>query len=205
MKQMDEDVKRRAKIKSDMPTSALDMCHTEQCRVLPDRGEMLRRLPRGGIAAEIGAAFGDFTAEIIEKNRPAVLHLVDSWSSDRYKAGLKDIQLKFGDEINKGSLLIQQGLSTEILKELPDNLFDWVYIDTNHGFRVTWEELNICEKKVKNDGMIAGHDFCTGNTVTPVPYGVVEAVSKFCLDFGWRYEFLTLESHGHFSFALKRL
>ena len=32
VKQMDEDVKRRAKIKSDMPTSALDMCHTEQSR-----------------------------------------------------------------------------------------------------------------------------------------------------------------------------
>ena len=35
--------------------------------------------------------------------------------------------------------------------------------------------------------------------------GVVEAVTKFCKDYGWQFEFLTVESHAHFSYCLKRL
>ncbi|MGO8484993.1 hypothetical protein AB9F39_38295, partial [Rhizobium leguminosarum] len=62
-----------------------------------------------------------------------------------------------------------------ILAELGD-LLDWAYIDTDHSFELTWQELLICEKKVKRTGRIAGHDFCTGNKVKPIVYGVVEEV-----------------------------
>ena len=197
--------KQRRTLKQGMPSTTLRFFHTENCRVLPDRSELLYRLPQRGVAAEIGAAFGDYTAEIMEKNRPRELHLIDAWASDRYKSGLEGIRDKFSAEIEAGLIHLQQGLSTERLVQFPNDFFDWVYIDTNHSFAVTWEELQLCNDKVKDEGRIAGHDFCTGNVVKPVPYGVIEACAKFCVDYGWQYEYLTLESHGHFSFCLKRL
>ncbi|MDE4552686.1 class I SAM-dependent methyltransferase [Sinorhizobium meliloti] len=195
----------RQQMKAKMPAARLGMQHTENCRVLPNRGELLYRLPNGGVVAEIGAAFGDFTGQIFDRNKPKQLHLVDAWDSDRYRAGMEGIKTKFKDKIDADRLKLHQGLSIEKLPEFDDEFFDWVYIDTNHSFGTTWKELQICDKKVKRSGRIAGHDFCTGNVVDPVPYGVVEAVTKFCADYGWQYEYLTVEHHGHFSFCLMRL
>lgn len=195
----------RAKMVAAMPVARLSNYHTENCKLLPNRGELLHRIPSGGIAAEVGAAFGDFTDEIFKRNRPAQLHLVDSWASERYQQGLADIKTKFSDKIEKDALKIHQGLSIEMLPGFENEFFDWVYIDTNHSYGTTWKELVLSHSKVKRDGRIAGHDFCTGNVVAPVVYGVVQAVTRFCVDYGWQYEYLTVEHHGHFSFCLKRL
>ncbi|RDJ13838.1 class I SAM-dependent methyltransferase [Rhizobium grahamii] len=191
--------------RASMPRTQLSAHHLENARLLPDRGELLYRIPNGGIGLEIGAAFGEYTAEILEKNRPAQLYLIDPWSMDRYSSGLDRIHTQFKREIECGQLHLMQGTSLEKLAEFEDDFLDWVYIDTDHSFELTWQELLLCERKVKRTGRIAGHDFCTGNTVKPIVYGVVEAVTKFCKDYGWQFEFLTVESHAHFSYCLKRL
>jgi hypothetical protein len=195
----------RRALKARTPQTRLSLIHTKNCKVLPDRGELLHELPRRGVAAEIGVAFGDFTEQILERNNPAKLYLIDSWESRRYQEGLARIEQKFATAIAKNSIEIRRGYSTEKLSEFDDNFFDWVYIDTNHSFDTTWKELQLADRKVKKRGQIAGHDFCTGNAIKPVPYGVVEACAKFCREYGWQYAYVTLESHGHFSFCLERL
>ncbi|MGG6897556.1 class I SAM-dependent methyltransferase [Rhizobium sp. BR 315] len=195
----------RFQYKSAMPHTQLSLQHTENARLLPDRGELLCRLPQGGVGAEIGAAFGDFTGEILEKNAPRELYLIDAWDTPRYQDGLQQIRMKYRGALENDRLRIVQGYSTVRLAEFPNSFFDWVYIDTNHSFETTWEELVISNSKVRPQGRIAGHDFCSGNVVDAVPYGVVEACTKFCKDFHWQFEYLTMESHGHFSFSLKRL
>ncbi|MCA1439340.1 class I SAM-dependent methyltransferase [Ensifer sp. IC4062] len=195
----------RYQLKKSLPNLEVSLTHTQNGRLLPNRSELLYRLPSGGVVAEIGAAFGDFTAEILNKNKPKQLHLVDSWESDRYKQGLEDIRSKFTNELEADRLKIHQGWSTVMLETFEDGFFDWVYIDTDHTYDTTWNELQICERKVKQNGRIAGHDFCTGNVISPFPYGVIEAVTKFCRDFGWQYEYVTVEPHGHLSFCLMRL
>jgi hypothetical protein len=195
----------RFQYKTAMPHTQLSLHHTENARLLPDRGELLHRLPHGGVCAEVGAAFGDFTAEIFEKNAPRELYLIDAWDTPRYQEGLEQIKTKFRGALDQGRLRIVQGYSTVRLSEFPNGFFDWVYIDTNHSYETTLEELQISHFKVKQDGRIAGHDFCTGNVVDAIAYGVVEACTKFCKDFHWQFEYMTLESHGHFSFSLKRL
>lgn len=195
----------RRHYKQSLPQAMLSHRHTAACRVLPTREIMLDHMPKGATVAEIGVAFGDFSAEILARCSVETLYLIDLWEGERYQKGLQAVMAKFGDALFSGNLKIKRGLSTDALARFPDATFDWVYIDTDHSYHTTAAELALCRTKVKPGGLIAGHDFCTGNVVAPVPYGVIEAVNEFCIDHDWRYVFLTLETGGHFSFCLEAI
>jgi len=145
---METEQERRA-LKDSMPDTSLTMDHTGNCRVLPNRGVLLDLLPSRGIVVEIGAAFGDFTKEILARNNPKTLFLIDAWSIERYRVGKEKIEAALSDEIECGRLHLRQGLSTDKLAEFDDHFFDWVYIDTNHTFKTTLEELELARTKVK--------------------------------------------------------
>jgi hypothetical protein len=195
----------RHRYKRELPKSILTPKHTQSCRVLPTRLDLLDVLPKNGVVAELGVAFGEFTDEILGRSTPRELYLIDAWGLERYEAGLQIIKEKFASQIAARQIRILRGLSTEMLANVPDATFDWIYIDTDHTYHTTLAELVLANKKVKEWGFIAGHDFCTGNVVTPVPYGVIEACHKFALEYAWKFNYLTLESDGHLSFALSRL
>ena len=201
---MDTADKRRA-LKSAMPRTVLELVHTQACALLPSREVMLEQLPKSGVVAEIGVAFGDFTREILARNNPRFLYLVDAWSTPRYRDGLEGIRKEFAEEIDEERVKVCEGLSVDVLAGFDDAMFDWVYVDTNHTYKTTAQELELCREKVVPGGLIAGHDFCTGNVVDAVPYGVVEAVTEFCAKHHWRFRYLTVESWGHFSFCLEEI
>ncbi len=187
------------------PTVWLDAEHTAGCQVLPDRETLMTRLPHGGVAAELGVAFGDYTSVILQRNHPRKLYLVDLWDTDRYREGLARIRATYAEEIASGSIEIHQGYSTDVLATFPDRAFDWIYIDTDHSYETTLAELRLAAPKLKPNGILAGHDYCTGNVITPVPYDVVEACHMFCVEAGWRFKYIALEERGRNSFALTRL
>jgi hypothetical protein len=178
--------------------------HTCNCRALPDRNALLDTLPKGSVGVEIGVAEGEFSAEILRRATPSRLHLVDAWEGERYGPGLNKVSARFSEQIAAGVVHIHRGLSTVVLERFAAATLDWAYIDTDHTYATTFEELVLCAAKVKPDGRIMGHDFCTGNVITPVLYGVIQASHKFCVEHGWQYEYITLESHGRFSFSLRR-
>jgi predicted O-methyltransferase YrrM len=195
----------RRALKRRTPEASLTNVHTHGCKVLPDRLALLDHLPKGGVVAEVGVADGGYSREILERNRPRVLHLIDLWDSDRYLRGLNLIRREHAALIDIGTVRIHQGKSTDILATFPDASFDWVYIDTDHSYELTSAELRIAAQKVKDHGFIAGHDFCAGNVIAPWPYGVIEACHMFCVEAGWQYRYLTLDQRGRHSFALSRL
>ena len=195
----------RREIKRKMAKSQLELKHTQDCRLLPDRLHMLDLMPKDARVAEIGVAFGEFSKEIFHRCAPKKFLLIDSWGSERYQEGFESIQNQFKYEIGRNRVEILRGLSTTVLSGLSAGAFDWAYIDTNHTYDTTLQELILCEKIVGDKGRISGHDFCTGNVIGAIPYGVVEAVTRFCKEHGWKFEYLTVESHGHFSFCLKKL
>ena len=97
------------------------------------------------------------------------------------------------------------GRSVEELAKLDDASLDWLYIDTDHSYRTTLAELRVALRKIVPGGLIAGHDFCTGNPVKPNVYGVIQACHQLCVEAGLRYRYITLDPSGFFSFALTRL
>lgn len=180
--------------------------HIANLRVVADRRAFLEALPKGGVLAEAGVDHGDFSAMILAIMQPKRLHLIDVWSSKRYHGGLQDVvRKKFQHELASGQVQIDLGLSTEVLPRFTDGYFDLVYIDTDHGYTVTAAELELCRTKVKPGGIIAGHDYVTGNWDGGVRYGVVEAVHEFCVKYGWELILLTHETDRHLSFAIRKM
>lgn len=202
---MDADQQRRQAERDRITGVAVDVIHTESCRVVPTRNHLLDALPKGGVVAEVGVAAGDFSRELLARVTPAKLHLIDAWQDARFSDGYAAVEKQFGAEIHAGSVILHRGLSVETLSAFPSEYFDFIYIDTTHAYDLTLLELNAAVLKVKPNGLIGGHDFCAGNVVAPHVYGVVQAVSKFCLEHRWRYKYISIDPDTYFSFCLDRI
>lgn len=183
---------------------ALGKKHTKHLRILVRRSKLLREMLKEGIVAEIGVDEGDFSDRIIKISRPRKLHLIDSWGSNRYNHTKESsVRTRFNQEIVSGKVIIDKGDSLERLSKFNDGYFDWVYLDTTHKLQQTTSELELSRSKVKQGGVIAGHDFCRGITSSGDEYGVIEAVHGFCKKYDWEMLYLTSETSGRWSYALR--
>ncbi len=193
-------------ITKDYPQVELEEKHIANTKLLPNRNRMLDLIPKGGVVAELGVAEGDFSQEILDRLQPKILHLVDVWATERYHDGLSTlVQGKFKSQIESGLVQINRGYSTDQLKLYKDDYFDFVYIDTDHTYRTTAQELELVRSKMKKGGIIAGHDFSVGSWSTLARYGVVEAVNEFCLKYNWELIYLTNETDRLLSFAIREI
>lgn len=184
-----------------IPFHFLTQEYVEDCKVYVRREELLRHMPKNGIVAELGVYHGDFAKNIFAITEPDKLYLIDYWPhiEDQQKCAEN---LK--NELATGKVEMIEEMLEIALPTFPDYCFDWVYLDACHRYKPTATALAILARKVKRDGIIAGHDFCNGMKSLGYYHGVIPAVYEFCMDFGWKFEALALDHSGHFSFALKR-
>ncbi|MFM2355051.1 MAG: hypothetical protein RLZZ528_787 [Pseudomonadota bacterium] len=135
------------------------------------RDKMLGKMPKGGIAAEIGVWEGKFSERIIEITQPKELHLIDPWlyqpefnntgfgrkkNANRMDEMFGEVAAKFAS--NPG-VKLHRAMSADALAGFPDAYFDWVYIDGNHNEPFVGQDLALAKAKVKPGGIIAGDDF----------------------------------------------
>jgi hypothetical protein len=180
--------------------------HVCNCTVVPNRVAMLESLGTRDIVAEVGVNKGAFSSEILRITKPRQLHLIDMWGSARYNETVyKAVLERFATEISGGGVMIHRNDSVSAASFFPDHFFDFIYIDTDHSYTITKQELNAYAPKMKNDGVIAGHDYSMGNWNKSYRYGVIEAVHEFCLTHDWEFILLTINTPENQSFALKRI
>lgn len=193
----------------DYKTEKLEDKHIKNCRLLSDREILLEKLSghynKKFSFAEIGVAFGDFSRKVLDICSPSKLYLIDAWEGERYEKGLETVKTNLKDEIADGVVEIIRGYSSAALEELQDSSIDIVYIDTDHTYETTWEELLICARKVRADGFICGHDYTKYNPYSRMDYGVYDAVNRFCAEYNYEIYYLTMEVDGCHSYALKGL
>ena len=113
-------------------------------------------LPKHSVGAEIGVHKGDFSAVILATVAPDRLHLIDPWQL-RDVGGIRGCvvrrpgegwpggdgcALRVGESNGSrprsmpGPSSSIAATSVDVLSDLPDDYFDWVYIDGNHLVRV---------------------------------------------------------------------
>lgn len=200
-------VKIREDEESSIPKLDLAQRHIDNVKILLNRTRLLQQMPKNALCAEIGVDRGQFSEEIIKITQPTKLHLVDAWGDPlRYSDELKQsVREKFSNEISEGKIEMNIGFSTTVLKTFPSKYFDWVYLDTDHTYQTTRDELLILIDKVKDAGIIAGHDYTIGNWTGSFRYGVIEAVHEVCVKFDWELIYLTNETHQCRSFAIRKI
>ncbi|NAO98477.1 class I SAM-dependent methyltransferase [Halomonas sp. MG34] len=158
------------------------------------RINLLEKLPKRSIGAEIGVHKGDFSQLIMQYVKPAKLHLVDPWKyendslySESWYGGLSGGQIelnerfehvnnRFSKEVDNGVVQIHRAVSEAALLHFNDNSLDWVYIDGNHLYEYVMKDLALSYQKVKLGGMICGDDYQLGGWWEG---GVKKAVDEF--------------------------
>ncbi len=170
--------------------------------IMYTRASLLKILPKDSIGAELGVFKGEWTKSILKIVKPRKLHLIDPWwikygeyfpwapgmkTSDAYNNLIKII-----DEYDKRKVCtvhVQDDLVC--LKGFVTGYFDWAYLDTTHAYEQTKKELEILKDKVKDDGIICGHDWQSDNKHRH--HGVYKAVNEFCTSY--KYKIIKLDRH----------
>lgn len=150
--------------------------------VLPSRIAVVAAwLPIGGVGAEIGVHLGDFSADLLRALRPETLHLIDPWRYEPGEAYAKAqfgaratggqqeldarhdrVAARFSPEVETGRVVIHRQDSADALSAFPDGHLDWAYIDGNHLYEFVRADLDLCLRKVRSGGVIAGDDYRRG-------------------------------------------
>jgi len=121
-------------------------------------------LPKGGIGCEMGVREG-LHAETLLLSEPKELHLIDFWSIQ----GARDSKWsKYGETakakfVDNPIVTIHDGKVEDVMPTFPENYFDWIYIDTWHGYYAVKRDISLALPRVKHHGILCGHDFA----VTP--------------------------------------
>ena len=85
------------------------------------------------------------------------------WDYQKYAGVLELVREKFSEEIKSKKIEILRSNSIDAAKLFQNNYFDWIYVDTDHSYSTTIQELNAYESKIKSNGFICGHDYVMGN------------------------------------------
>ena len=151
---------------------------------IANRYDLLRRLPKGGVVAEIGVFAGDFAAKILEIVCPEKLVLVDWWKPGPVAQGdvkttgpenYRRVMDRFADAISAGQVVVVRQESSNAAEQFEDEYCDWVYIDADHNYDGVARDLAAWRAKVKRSGLILGHDYCEP---ADRDYGIVRAVNE---------------------------
>lgn len=146
---------------------------------------LLKWIPMNSIGAELGVFEGSFSDILWSTKCFKKLYLVDifeglMYSGDKNGNNGKTINLNtaYNELINRYSnnkdINIIKSTTELWLQSLNDNVLDFVYIDADHSYKGVIGDLELSRNKVRNDGIISGHDY--NNDMFP---GVVQAVNEF--------------------------
>lgn len=174
------------------------------------RLDLLRLLPQGGEAAEIGVAEGVFSRHILRDAQPRRLHLIDPWEhqarddyqTDRYgnvaaqeqESRFQQVSAAFAAETASRQVELIRAYSSDAAPRFSPGQLDWVYLDGLHSEAGVAADLGDYAPKVKPDGFLLGHDYTNHQPARQSGFGVVEAVNAFCEREGWHFLLLTMEN-----------
>lgn len=182
-------------------------------KTFPTRRDMVASLPENAVAAEIGVLRGEFSAQILS-TAVSALHLVDCWkwrpgpyektlNDGGHESNYRHVLSMFAGHRKTGRVVVERGMSADVARSYPDGFFDWVYLDAAHDFDAVMEDLMAWAPKIKRGGFFLGHDYCDHEQARALGFGVVRAVTEFCLCTEWQLVATTTEEWP--SFMLQRI
>jgi len=152
-------------------------------------------LPKNGVIIEIGSFMGlssiiMASALLSNNNYKAKIYCVDTWEGSPEHKNLDEVKSKqlyeiFLENIQKykvNSIIYPiRKPSVEAANEFEDLSADFIFIDGDHSFESCYSDLVTWYPKLKEGGILFGHDCVPGS-------GVSEAVEKFSKEYNINYK-----------------
>ncbi len=140
---------------------------------------------------EIGVRIGQNFDNLI-KYEPKLAVAIDCWREDgtigrndicanqeELEKQYEDFKVRMAD---KPFVKICRGYSFDVVKEFPDEYFDFIFIDADHTYEGCKKDLVDWWPKMKKGGVFCGHDYQHRKVRTrngKIRFGVIEAVDEF--------------------------
>lgn len=174
----------------------LPLSKMKRAKLLPNRSAALDFIPKGGVAIEVGVAYGDFSDKILKTLKPKKLYLLDFfvvnpgdpefWGMSKLKdAGLSHfefIEKRFKRQITSGKVELKKGFSWDTIAAFEENSVDFLYLDAAHDYESVKKDIAALLPVMKNGGIVQFNDYVTWSPTEQIPYGVVKAVNEFLLE-----------------------
>ena len=130
--------------------------------------EFIDTLPPTTRMVEVGCYAGEATALFL--SRVAHIVCVDPWTNYlEFNNASQPIVMEGMEEVEQAFDAIAASAPSRVLKvkqpsieaaaQFPDGTFDLVYLDGNHGYLDVLEDIKAWAPKVKDGGLLAGHDY----------------------------------------------
>lgn len=133
---------------------------------------------------EVGVCDGDFSEVLAKSNPQMKLFSIDPWrplpeyhdyrSKEIFEQMFVNATFKLQKYTNCEMV---RKLSTEAVNDFKDESLDMVYIDANHRLEFVINDISIWLPKLRNGGIIAGHDYL--ETKKPSHTHVFEAINAY--------------------------
>ena len=140
---------------------------------------------------ELGVREGRNFIRMID-HRPKLAVAVDCWIDDGVQArndiGLNQDRLDQQYESFKALVgykpyvKICRGYTFDVVKEFPDEYFDFIYIDADHTYEGCKRDIDDWYLKLKHGGFLIGDDYRRSANKLHIQFGVIEAVKDFTME-----------------------
>jgi len=163
---------------------------------------------------EVGVRFG-FNLQALASTKPELLIGVDHYrvtdDPGQQDTGMSQNKLDgiykvvFERFMLDPSVKIFRGQSNIIAKVFPLFFFDYVYIDADHTEEGAYADMCSWWPRVRQGGILAGHDYIDADSRVGTEFGVINAVKRFLKDLKIPVEFLHSTKEGYCSWMIMRI
>lgn len=142
------------------------------------------------VGVEMGVETGIYSKQLCDANPEKIeLYSIDAWtayegyrdhvSQEKVDGLKKKAEERLANYIIGGKCVLIKGFSVDVAKQFKDEALDFVYIDGNHEYQQTVNDISEWQKKVRVGGIVAGHDYILRNDPGYLMH-VPMAVNGYC-------------------------
>ena len=152
---------------------------------------LLNRIGLVGCGAEIGVQKGRFSEHLLRYWRGTTLYSIDPWRTlasheyvDVANVSQKEHDRFYADTVRrlkpfKGRSTILRMTSQEAAGQIADRSLDFCYLDGDHSYEAIRQDIELWYPKLREGGLLGGHDFVADGEYEYGSFGVQRAVKEF--------------------------